>query len=162
LRKVVWWLDVDEPAAFAIGAFPIFISDGPAGAIYGFPIHRDEGFKIADHAGGEPADPDRLDRAASDREAQDVLDFARANLRGITGRIVHRAVCMYTVTPDRDFVVDRDPRYANVIFGAGFSGHGFKFAPAIGEMLATLALDAGSAPPERFAAARLSGLPGTS
>lgn len=155
LRKVVWWLDVDDPARFEVGAFPIFISDGPDGSIYGFPLADADGMKIADHAGGEASDPDRLERAARDDEAAHVVRFARENLNGVTDRIRERAVCMYTMTPDRDFVVDRAPDQPEVVFGAGFSGHGFKFAPAIGELLATLALDPRAAPLPRFRLSRL-------
>jgi glycine/D-amino acid oxidase-like deaminating enzyme len=58
----------------------------------------------------------------------------------LAGPTVDAKVCLYTNTPDKHFLIDRHPRYDNVVFAAGFSGHGFKFAPLIGEILADLAL----------------------
>jgi sarcosine oxidase len=57
---------------------------------------------------------------------------------------------MYTMTPDQHFIVDRHPQHQNVVIGAGFSGHGFKFTPAIGEALADLALEGRTALPIGF------------
>jgi len=154
LRKTLWWFETEDPALFAVGRFPIFIAESAAGAVYGFPIAEGSAIKVANHSGGQPADPERIDRVARDDEASEVLPFARSALSGITSRIAERAVCMYTVTPDRDFVVDRHPADPRVVIGAGFSGHGFKFAPAIGELLTNLALDQGARPWPRFAIAR--------
>ena len=56
-------------------------------------------------------------------------------LHGVTGTVLHEATCLYTVSPDHDFIVDFAPGTRNVVIGAGFSGHGFKFTPAIGELL---------------------------
>jgi glycine/D-amino acid oxidase-like deaminating enzyme len=58
-----------------------------------------------------------------------------------TPEVVKSAVCLYMMTPDTDFILDRHPGLPNVAIGAGFSGHGFKFAPAIGEVLANLVTD---------------------
>ena len=57
---------------------------------------------------------------------------------------------MYTITPDFNFILDIHPEYENVIIGAGFSGHGFKFAPVIGEILADLAVDGSTNHPIEF------------
>ena len=62
-------------------------------------------------------------------------------LPGVTSRVVKSAVCLYAMTPDTDFIVDRHPALPQVAIGAGFSGHGFKFAPAIGELLADLVVN---------------------
>ena len=157
LRKTLWWIEVEDPAAFAVGRFPIFIAESAAGAIYGFPIAEGTAIKIANHSGGQPTDPVRIDRVARDEETVEVLPFTTEALRGITARIAERAVCLYTMTPDRDFVVDRHPEDPRIVIAAGFSGHGFKFAPAIGELLANLALDGGARPWPRFAIARFAG-----
>ena len=74
-------------------------------------------------------------------EEADVVALAQQLFPGVTGKIVSSAVCMYTVTPDANFIVDRHPEHPNVVVGAGFSGHGFKFATAIGEYLVDLATD---------------------
>jgi N-methyl-L-tryptophan oxidase len=62
-------------------------------------------------------------------------------MKGVSNRVNHGVVCMYTRTPDEHFIVDRHPTAPNVVLAAGFSGHGFKFTPAIGEQLANLTLD---------------------
>ncbi len=154
LRKVVWWFAVEDPSIYAIGRFPIFIAESVLGTIYGFPIQTGTGLRIANHAGGQRASPDTLDRTVHDAEADEVLPFARRYLRGVTSQVVESAVCMYTMTPDEHFIVDRTPDSAQVVLGAGFSGHGFKFAPVIGEMLASLALDPSSRPRPLFAIER--------
>jgi sarcosine oxidase len=154
VRKTVWWLDVERPADFAIGAFPIFITEGPNGSIYGFPIYGIPGVKAANHAGGDATTADTVDRTIDEGEASDVVTFARSALPGLTARVLASAVCLYSLTPDRDFIVDRHPEHANVIIGAGFSGHGFKFAPVVGELLADLALDPKSRPMARFTIGR--------
>jgi sarcosine oxidase len=151
LRKPVWWFDVTSPRDYALGRFPIFITDGPLGSIYGFPIYGVPGIKAANHAGGEATTAATVDRVARDEEAAAVVQFATAALPGMTSRILERVVCLYSLTPDRDFVVDRHPEQPNVAFAAGFSGHGFKFAPVIGELLADLALEPSATPPARFA-----------
>jgi sarcosine oxidase len=154
VRKTIWWFDVAVPYNFTLGRFPIFITDGPLGSIYGFPIYSVPGIKAANHAGGDVTDAATVDRRARDEEATAVVDFAREALPDMTARILDRAVCLYSMTPDRDFIVDRYPEHANVVVAAGFSGHGFKFAPVIGEMLADLALDSAARPMARFALKR--------
>lgn len=154
LRKTLWWLAVDDPGQFQPDRFPVFITDTQLGSIYGFPIHDHAGLKIANHAGGGPTDPDRVDRVVRPDEANDVLALAHALLPGVTDRVVESTVCLYAMTPDTDFVLDRHPTSPRVVFGAGFSGHGFKFATAVGEHLATLALDSRAEPFPHLALAR--------
>ncbi|MDQ2785659.1 MAG: FAD-dependent oxidoreductase, partial [Chloroflexota bacterium] len=60
---------------------------------------------------------------------------------GAAGDVLWTLTCMYTNTPDRHFILDRHPAHGNVVYGCGFSGHGFKFASVIGEVMADLALD---------------------
>jgi glycine/D-amino acid oxidase-like deaminating enzyme len=156
-RKVVWWFDVDKPRDFTLDRFPIFISEGPAGMVYGFPIYGVPGMKAANHAGGDVTTADTVNRTASDGETGSVIEFAHHALPSVTSRTLDHAVCMYTMTPDRDFIVDRHPEYPNVALAAGFSGHGFKFAPVIGEMLADMATDPNARPIPRFALGRFVG-----
>jgi monomeric sarcosine oxidase len=151
LRKVVWWFEVEDPSLYTLGKFPIFIAETETGSIYGFPMYVGSGLRIANHSGGERTSPDGVDRTVRETETSDVLPFARRYLRGVTDRVVDSAVCLYTMSPDEHFVVDRHPEWPRVVLGAGFSGHGFKFATAIGEILASLALDPSSQPLPLFA-----------
>jgi glycine/D-amino acid oxidase-like deaminating enzyme len=75
----------------------------------------------------------------TDSDELPVMEFLRAMLPGLTVPARERQVCMYTLTPDKHFVLDRHPECANVLVAGGFSGHGFKFAPVVGETLADLA-----------------------
>jgi monomeric sarcosine oxidase len=140
-RKVLFWLEVSDEAPFQPDDLPVFITESGYGEIYGFPIWGRRGLKIARHDGGTAADPDALDRTVGANEADEVLALARALFPGVTGRVLESAVCMYTMTPDGHFIVDRHPLYPQVTVGAGFSGHGFKFATAIGEHLVDLSQD---------------------
>ncbi len=70
------------------------------------------------------------------------------------GAFLRAAACMYTNTPDGHFVIDHHPAHAHVVLACGFSGHGFKFASVVGEILADLALDGETARPIRFLSMR--------
>jgi monomeric sarcosine oxidase len=157
-RKVLWWLAVDNPTLYAPACFPVFITDSVHGEVYGFPIHQQPGFKIANHAGGDPTDPDHVERAVRDDEKQDVMGLASWFFTGVKAHVVRSAVCLYTRTPDTHFILDRHPEWPHVVLGAGFSGHGFKFTPAIGEHLVALALDRDVAPQPLFMLDRFAGV----
>jgi sarcosine oxidase len=144
LRKTLWWQEVDDPRRFEPDRFPVFITDSPAGEIYGFPVYGIPGLKIANHAGGQVVDPETVERSTRPGENANCLELAARVLPGVGSRVVKSAVCLYGMTPDTDFIVDRHPAFAQVAIGAGFSGHGFKFAPAIGELLAELVVDPGT------------------
>lgn len=146
VRKQLFWLDVDHPAIFRSEVFPVFATASDAGEIYGFPLFRRAGIKMAEHRGGEATTPETIDREARAEEARSCIDLATMAMSGVSNRVLHGAICMYTRTPDDHFIVDRHPTAPNVVLAAGFSGHGFKFTPAIGEQLANLALDPGAAP----------------
>jgi monomeric sarcosine oxidase len=140
-RKTLFWLEVRDPSRFAPERFPVYIADRPGLELYGFPIHGQRGLKCANHFGGEPTTPETVDRTVHAEENAEIVEdagwlFGREQF---TGRVLSSAVCLYASTPDHDFMIDRHPAYSNVVFGAGFSGHGFKFTPAIGELLVQLA-----------------------
>ena len=97
--------------------------------------------KIARHHDGEATDPDHLRRDVADAELVPLRAFAATYLRGVTGRVIRTAVCMYTNTPDGDFVVDLHPEDPRVVVISACSGHGFKFAPVIGDIAADLACE---------------------
>ena len=153
-RKTLWWQGVTEPALFAPERCPVFISESRFGEIYGFPIYGTPGLKIANHAGGEPVAPETVDRTTKPGENLDCLQLAEELIPAVTPTVVKSAVCLYALTPDTDFIIDRHPADRRVAFAAGFSGHGFKFAPAIGELLADLVMRAEAAPIPRVRLSR--------
>ncbi|HEV2528409.1 MAG TPA: N-methyl-L-tryptophan oxidase [Thermomicrobiales bacterium] len=157
-RKLLWWYEMADRAAYSSPDFPVVIADVPGCQVYVIPISGDDpGLKAGQHDGGEPTDPDELRRQIDDDEATNVTRAMNLLMHGV-GPIRERAVCMYTMTPDEDFIVDRHPQHEQVVFAAGFSGHGFKFAPAMGEHLADLVVDPSSRPLDHIALARLSGV----
>lgn len=154
-RKPVFWFESARPDLIAPEAFPSWIAECEFGHPYGLPQVDVPGFKTGIHVGGELVDPDAIDREVhdSDVDAQ-IGPFLERYMNHYTGRLEDAAVCMYTMTPDEDFIIDRHPEYEQVVFAAGFSGHGFKFAPVAGEHLADLALDTAAAPRDLFGLAR--------
>ena len=145
LRKVLVWIDPVRDQSF-----PVFASADKF--FYGFPNIGGHGVKLAIHwSDASPAtNIDARQPDATADEIQPVLKAAAELLPSITGRVRQTRTCLYTMTPDEHFIIDRHPRVPNLIFAAGFSGHGFKFAPAIGEALADLATTGTSALPIGF------------
>jgi glycine/D-amino acid oxidase-like deaminating enzyme len=99
------------------------------------------GVKVAEHSGGHDVDdPLSVDRAIDMNEQQRVSDFIGIYLPEVSQRLTDHSVCLYTMSPDEHFIIDRHPLYDNVVFTAGLSGHGFKFVPVLGRALADLAI----------------------
>ncbi|HEV7280158.1 MAG TPA: N-methyl-L-tryptophan oxidase [Pirellulaceae bacterium] len=139
LRKHLHWFPTDR-GEHAAGALPGYFFDLPQGAYYGFPSVGEEGVKLAEHSGGEEiADPDQVWREIDQAERSRVIAFARQHLPGL-GEPGRHETCLYTMSPDGHFIVDRHPHHPRVAFAAGLSGHGFKLAPALGEALADYAV----------------------
>jgi sarcosine oxidase len=157
LRKAQYWFPATDPAYDARGGCPAFLFDTAAGLFYGFPRIDDLGVKVAEHSGGVVvADPLTLDRQVDPADRDRVAAFAHVQLPGLARRMAHHAACLYTMTPDGHFVVDRHPACPNVVFAAGLSGHGFKFAPVLGQALAEMALDGATELPIGFLGSRRS------
>ena len=145
-REQVTWFEPKDPAAFEPGRFPIWIwLDLPS--FYGFPTYRGPGPKVGEDVGGRETtaasrtfltDPDCLAR---------VQRFLAARMPGAIGKPVATKTCLYTLTPDRDFVLDRLPGHPGVIVALG-AAHAYKFAALFGTILADMALD-----PDRHATA---------
>jgi sarcosine oxidase len=159
MRQVPMWFRGGDPGLFRRDRFPVFISDKAGGYFYGLPALDERGVKVARHYGAaELASPDDIDRTVTDADEAPVRAFLRQHLPAADGPRSDASVCVYTLTPDRHFLIDRNPATAAVVFAAGLSGHGFKFAPAVGEVLADLALDGRTAlPADLFRLARLGG-----
>lgn len=141
LRKHLHWFATSHAAAYAVDAgSPVFFYDTPQGFYYGFPSLDQRSLKIAEHSGGETIEePDQLDRSPDPQETARVVDFLRRHLTLLTHTEARHSVCMYTMSPDENFIVDQHPHEPRITLAAGLSGHGFKFASVLGEVLADLA-----------------------
>lgn len=141
-RKALAWFRPKDPNQFTPERFPVFLAELPEGVLYGFPLHDSFTVKIANHhTYGDAVDPDHVDRNFHENDVAEVKTFVRNFLPALTDEIEEGKICLYTLTPDTDFILDFHPEFRNVILAAGFSGHGFKFATVIGEILADLAID---------------------
>ena len=142
-RQVLYWLDpVGGTASFT--DHPIFIDENAAGMqIYGFPAIDGPrgGVKVAFFRKGVECTPDTIDRTVHPHEVREMRDRVGQLLPALDGPCLHSATCMYSNTPDQHFVIARHPECTNVTVACGFSGHGFKFVPVVGEILADLAVD---------------------
>ena len=147
-RQCLGWFQPLDLPLFTPERLPVWLlyGEGDEGNWYGFPVHGIPGFKLGKFRHlGEP-----MDLSSSDREPNGADE---ALLRRFTERYFPRAagptmalkVCFFTNTPDEHFIIDAHPQHESVIIAAGFSGHGYKFCSVVGEILAELALDGGSA-----------------
>ncbi|WP_456064394.1 N-methyl-L-tryptophan oxidase [Cohnella endophytica] len=137
VRKVVGWFR-PENDSFDAGSFPGFTYGDASGGYYGFPSIGGAGVKIGRHDGGvpwQPGEPLEPFGAYPDDEA-DLRAALEAFLPGAAGELIRGVACKYEITPDEDFLIDAHPEHPNVLLAGGFSGHGFKFASAVGELLA--------------------------
>jgi sarcosine oxidase len=140
LRQVMLWFAPDDPALVRRDRFPVYLVESPTGNYYGMPMIDATGHKAARHFGAQELDsPDEVDWTVHSGDIDVGTRFVQNYLPAAAGPCTHSKVCMYTATPDRHFVIDTHPNYPNVCVAAGFSGHGFKFAPTVGEVLADLA-----------------------
>ncbi|MEZ6109996.1 MAG: N-methyl-L-tryptophan oxidase [Pirellulaceae bacterium] len=155
VRKHLHWYRCDVERYRADRGCPAFFYEVPSGYFYGFPQIDDAGVKLAEHSGGtEVANPLADDRQPEAEDDRRVERFLREYLPGVTGRQTQHAVCFYTRSPDEHFIIDRHPHHPNVVFAAGLSGHGFKFASVLGEILVDLAVDGATASPIDFLSSR--------
>lgn len=144
-RNVQAWF-APATGAYESGRFPAFLVNrvGLPAPLYGFPDFGD-GVKAAFHGLGELTAASEMERDID--MARDVEPIASAMeqwMPGSTQTFREAKPCLYSLTPDGHFVIDRHPAHRNVVLCGGFSGHGFKFAPVVGEIGAELALDGGS------------------
>lgn len=138
MRQVLLWFAAGE--SVRRDRFPIFIAEVPAGAFYGLPAIDAFGLKVACHYNApELPNPDGVNWDAGVADEAPVRAFLDEHLPGCAGPLTKAQVCMYTIAPDRHFVIDVHPQYPQVLVACGFSGHGFKFASVVGELLADLA-----------------------
>jgi sarcosine oxidase len=144
-RQTLFWFDIDgDEAPYRPGRFPIFIWELPdrRDSIYGFPvIEAGGGLKVATEQYDEATTPQAARREVSPQEIAAMHRLIAPFLPAVSARCLKAVTCLYTVTPDSQFIIDRLPGAGRVIVASPCSGHGFKHSPAIGEGLADLALD---------------------
>jgi sarcosine oxidase len=142
-RQVVGWFRPAQPELFEPGRFPVFLFAAPEGLIYGFPDFAGHGVKIAAHDHGRAlASADAASQDADPAEMAPVRAAVRALLPELGERAQAVKTCIYANTADGEFVIDRREGQPRVLYASACSGHGFKFAPALGELLAGLAMGA--------------------
>lgn len=142
-RNVLFWF---EPLAhadlFEADRLPVWIVElDDEHAFYGFPALPGQGVKVARHHGGRPVDPETVDRDASAADEQPVRKFIARHLPHANGPRLDARVCMYTNTPDFNFMLGVHPADERVVIASPCSGHGFKFSSVIGSIVADLALE---------------------
>lgn len=147
-RQVFYWFDVaDSFESFKLGNFPIFIWEfgrWENDFVYGFPAieGKNNGFKIATETYLETTDPDQVNRLVAQKEIDEIYEkYIKNRINNVPNKCLKTATCLYTVTPNARFVIDKLPENERIIVASPCSGHGFKHSAAIGEVLAELATE---------------------
>jgi len=139
-RQVLGWFEPVDPAIFGRDRCPVFMIENADGIFYGFPAGPKPGIKFAKHHHeDETADPAARVRPMSGADEALLRAALAAHLPAANGKLLDATTCLYTMAPDGDFILDRLPGSPDIIVASPCSGHGFKFAPVIGEILADLA-----------------------
>ncbi|XP_041279102.1 peroxisomal sarcosine oxidase [Onychostruthus taczanowskii] len=143
---VCYWRE-KQPGSAGLGSVsPCFLTLGLSQAphgIYGLPSIEYPGLMKVCHHHGSPIDPEKRDHIPPSAPRPDIAvlsSFISSYLPGLETQPAVRETCLYTNTPDGDFILDRHPKFSNIVIGAGFSGHGFKLAPVVGKLLCELSL----------------------
>lgn len=157
-RQVLCWFEAQQPEACDEHRMPAWILSEQGGHsqgdYYGIPTWADQpgppGVKIGCHGPGTVVDPDLPVAGVTDEEQARFERAIHRLLPGVLGQVLHSTTCLYTMSPDGHFVIDTLPGADRVVVAAGFSGHGYKFAPVVGEILADLALEGRTRHPAAF------------
>lgn len=145
-RQAVLWVEPQMPEMFLPEHFPVFMIETAQGIHYGFPLHGKDGVKIAKHHHSDQVvDPETYDRQVTAEDEKIVRDVISEYLPAADGKVLTAKTCLYTMSADEHFILDRLPGCPQVIVASPCSGHGFKFAPVIGETLADLATNGATA-----------------
>ncbi|HVH16018.1 MAG TPA: FAD-dependent oxidoreductase [Candidatus Angelobacter sp.] len=137
-QQLIYFKPHDSLARFRPKHCPVFFTDRH----YGLPAAGIDGVKLSPKELSEPVDPESANRSVDKGQIAACREVCRRFVPDLSdGEVVRTKVCLYDMTENSDFVLDRDPDHPEVVYGYGFSGHGFKFAPLIGTLLCELALD---------------------
>jgi sarcosine oxidase len=151
-RQVMAWIQpVGGVAEFLPERFPVFLTESVDGGFhgYGFPAldGPDGGVKAAIHGSDMECTPGTIDRGVHATDFERIVAELKVRLPALDGALVRAKTCLYTMTPDEHFVIGAHPTHENCTIACGFSGHGFKFASVMGEVLADLAIKGKTAHP---------------
>ncbi len=139
-RQVMAWFEPIDPAPVSGGRLPVFLMQSRHGIHYGFPPMLSPLIKVAKHHHADQSvEVDAYDRTISGEDERLIRAAIAEHLPAANGRLVEASTCLYTMTPDGDFIIDRLPGAPQIVIASPCSGHGFKFAPVIGDILADLA-----------------------
>ena len=127
------WFQVETPKLHSES--PCYVFEKDYGFFYGFPSLDGGTVKIAAHSPGVLLETAESERPIQDPDYEALERFGKESLRSFQEGASSSKSCLYSMTPDENFIVDRHPNFKKVFFAAGFSGHGFKFSPAIGRLL---------------------------
>jgi sarcosine oxidase len=138
-RQVMGWFEPAQPDLFLPRRFPVFLIESEFGIHYGFPPFG-SGIKVAKHHHqDEVVNPDSYDRCVAEADVRLIGDALAQYLPAAHGALMDAKTCLYTMASDGHFIIDRHPGTPSIVIASPCSGHGFKFAPVIGEILADLA-----------------------
>ena len=141
-RQALAWFQPTRPELFAPDRFPVFNVELEGDQFYGFPVFGIPGFKLGRYDyEGERGDPDTISREPTPEDETPLRRFAERYFPDGAGPTLTLKSCLFELSPDEHFLIDRHPESERAVVGAGFSGHGFKFCSVVGEILADLALD---------------------
>jgi sarcosine oxidase len=145
-RQVLIWVQPKRPELFQMCSFPVFyMQNENDDKFYGFPIYGIPGFKIGKYNHlKEQVDANTMDRECHPKDERVLREAIREYFPDADGPTMGMTTCLFSNTADEHFILDRHPEFPEVSIAAGFSGHGFKFCPVVGEIMADLALDGGS------------------
>jgi sarcosine oxidase len=138
-RQVVGWLEPRDAAPFGPERFPVFLIESAHGQHYGLPAYGSMGVKVARHHHlGEIVSPDACDRNVSANDEALIRAPLVDYLPSLDGPLLAVETCLYTMTPDGTFIIDHVPEFPHLVVASPCCGHGFKFSPVVGEIVADL------------------------
>jgi sarcosine oxidase len=145
-RQVLLWVQPKRPELFQMESFPVFYMQDEGGdKFYGLPIYGIQGFKFGKYNHlHEQVDPNTMDRECHPKDERVLRQAIGKYFPEADGPTIAMKTCLFSNTADENFILDLHPNYPQVLIAAGFSGHGYKFCPVVGEIMADLALEGGS------------------
>lgn len=144
-QVTAWFQPRGGVEAFLPERFPVWLAEDPEGGApaYGFPAidGAEGGVKAAIHGSDDVCTADTVDRAIHAEDEARIVEKVRPRMPSLAGEMLRAKTCVYTMTPDENFIIGAHPALERCTVACGFSGHGFKFAPVVGEILADLATE---------------------